>query len=223
MSKPLEATLFVLNVRSLSFSQAVQEIDLRLSDSSVVAECSVADSLLPTHSPLHGYPHIVSMQYSDGQLLCCTSHGVFYVFALPDLSKDDSINSFSDALQNPQTSHLPMEFQTRGSVETTSGIRFAFYLRGPCLLKNETDTEIDTEIESVLVWHRNGQLSYSCLSDETHQEEFFPYLDEIIYCDHGDRGHIQASMNLPNFFLFMKSSLLTVGFHMFSYLSGMDS
>ena len=85
--KPLEAALFVLNVRSLSFSQAVQEVDLRLGDPSLVPEYTVAESLLPTHAPLHSYPHIVSMHYSDGQLLCCTSHGVFYLFSLPDLSK----------------------------------------------------------------------------------------------------------------------------------------
>ena len=99
-----------------------------------------------------------------------------------------------------------MEFQTRGNVETASGIRFAFYLRVPCTPKNETESEL----ESVLVWHRNGELSYTYLAEESPQEVLFSYLDEIVYCDHGDRGHIQASMNLPNFFLFMKSSSLTV-------------
>lgn len=99
-----------------------------------------------------------------------------------------------------------MEFQSRGNVETTSGIRFAFYLHVPCTLKNETEIEL----ESVLAWHTSGQLTYTHLTEESPQEELFPYLDEIVYCDHGDRGHIQVPLNLPNFFLFMKASLLTV-------------
>ena len=80
-------TLFVLSIRSLSFDQAVQEIDLKLGDKALVPKCTVAESLLPTHSPLSSYPHIVSMHCSDGQLICCTSHGVFYLFSIPDLSE----------------------------------------------------------------------------------------------------------------------------------------
>ena len=54
-------------MRSLSLSQAIQEIDLKVLE-------------VKTDSPQ--IPVIVSMHYSDGRLLCATRNGLFYRFTV---------------------------------------------------------------------------------------------------------------------------------------------
>ena len=87
-----------------------------------------------------------------------------------------------------------MSFQTRGTLKTESGVRFAYSIRV---------TEEDEEVESVVAWNKDGSVSHYALSEEAQQSELFPYVNEIIFCDHGDRGHIQTLMNLHSFFVFL--------------------
>ena len=94
-----------------------------------------------------------------------------------------------------------MSFQTRGVLATESGVRFAYSVRV---------SDEDEEVESVVAWNKDGSVCHHALSEETQQLELFPYVNEIIYCDHGDRGHIQTLMNLPSFFIFLEGSSLTV-------------
>lgn len=96
-----------------------------------------------------------------------------------------------------------MSFQTRGTLKTESGVRFAYSIRV---------TDEDEEVESVVAWNKDGSVSHYALSEEAQQSELFPYVNEIIFCDHGDRGHIQTLMNLPSFFIFLEGSSLTVCF-----------
>lgn len=60
-------SIYALFVRSLSLSQAIQEIDLKVLE-------------MKTDCPQ--IPVIVSMHYSDGQLLCTTGNGLFYLFSV---------------------------------------------------------------------------------------------------------------------------------------------
>ena len=94
-----------------------------------------------------------------------------------------------------------MTFQTRGALKTESGVRFAYSVRA---------AEEDEEVESVVVWNRDGSVSQYALETATAQSELLPYVNAIVFCDHGDRGHIQTLMNLSPFFLFLEGSALTV-------------
>ena len=94
-----------------------------------------------------------------------------------------------------------MTFQTRGTLKTSSGIRSAYSIR-------VSDEEKD--VESVIAWNRDGSVCRCVVSEETKQSELFSYVNGIIFCDHGDRGHIQTLMKLPSFFIFLDGSQLTV-------------
>ena len=94
-----------------------------------------------------------------------------------------------------------MAFQTRGTLKTESGVRFAYSIRV---------ADEDEEVESVVAWNKDGSVSHYALSAEAQQSELFPFVNAIVYCDHGDRGHIQTLMNLPSFFFFLEGSSLTV-------------
>lgn len=62
-----EVSIYALFVRSLTLSQAIQEIDLKVLE--MKTECLQI-------------PVVVSMHYSDGQLLCTTGNGLFYLFSV---------------------------------------------------------------------------------------------------------------------------------------------
>ena len=59
--------MYALFVRSLTLRQAIQEIDLKVLE--MKTECPQI-------------PVVVSMHYSDGQLLCTTGNGLFYLFSV---------------------------------------------------------------------------------------------------------------------------------------------
>ena len=62
-----EVSIYALFVRSLTLSQAIQEIDLKVLE--MKTECLQI-------------PVVVSMHYSDGQLLCTTGNGLSYLFSV---------------------------------------------------------------------------------------------------------------------------------------------
>lgn len=80
MAKP-GALLYAFNIHSLDRSQLLQEVELNFKGPSFTPSLA---ALLPRSLPSGSFPYICSIHVAENRILCCTTHRLFYLFAVPD-------------------------------------------------------------------------------------------------------------------------------------------
>ena len=135
-----------------------------------------------------------------------------------------------DSILIPKTTRLPVAFIGRGLIHSESGIRYVWIIQQTTTAmkksssdddeeeEEEEEEEEDEEIKSdvIVAWHRDGQITLTThtgttTKEELSQKQLFAAIDQVLFCDFGDRGHIRTTTTVfSSFFLFIKNTTITV-------------
>ena len=119
--------------------------------------------------------------------------------------------------------HLPVTFRGRGLIHSETGIRYAWIVQQttPRVSSEEENDDDDDDDEQdkcdvIVAWHRDGQITLTMHTgasskEDVSQKQLFASIDQVLFCDFGDRGHIRVTTTVfSSFFFFIKNTTITV-------------
>ena len=116
----------------------------------------------------------------------------------------------------------------RGLIHSESGVRYAWIVQQTAATEGFGERGCDeegTKSDVIVAWHRDGQITLTTHTGTTNKEEvsqkqLFDAIDQVLFCDFGDRGHIQTTTTVfSSFFFFIRNAAITVCFLSISCLA----
>ena len=107
----------------------------------------------------------------------------------------------------------------RGLIHSESGVRYAWVVQQTATTETCGERDCDDEgakSDAIVAWHRDGQITLTTHTGITEkgdisQKQLFAAIDQVLFCDFGDRGHIQTTTTVfSSFFFFIKNATITV-------------
>ena len=119
----------------------------------------------------------------------------------------------------------------RGLIHSESGVRYAWIVQQTAATEGFGERGCDeegTKSDVIVAWHRDGQITLTTHTGTTNKEEvsqkqLFDAIDQVLFCDFGDRGHIQTTTTVfSSFFFFIRNAAITVCFFVHFLLGLID-
>ena len=102
------------------------------------------------------------------------------------------------------TKQLPIEYLSKGKVISDRILRHAFIIstsRQVLLEDGETAEVVCNDILSI-TWDRQVWLTH--LTEDAVSDHLFDNIQQVVLCEHQDRGMIHNPMNIQNFYIFIQ-------------------